>query len=118
MLLDGHLSRIEGAGLVALYGALVGVVWRRERQPPAIGELAETADDDASDDRHGGQAAAVGLALAVGGIAVMAAGGAFAVQGAERVVAALSVTDTAVGLTGGAGHHRRAARAGLGRGPA
>ncbi|MGH9211246.1 MAG: hypothetical protein ACRD2C_11265 [Acidimicrobiales bacterium] len=41
----------------------------------------------------------VGLVLAVMGIVVMAVGGIFAVQGAERVVDALSVTDTAVGLT-------------------
>ena len=82
---------------MVLYVVLVGVVWRRERQPPAIGELTETLDEDNADEDT--ERAAVGLALAVGGIAIMASGGAFAVQGAERVVAVLSATDTAVGLT-------------------
>lgn len=97
VLIDGHLSRVEGLGLVVLYVVLVGVVWRRERQPPAIGELAETLDEDEADEDA--ERPAVGLTLAVGGIAIMALGGAFAVQGAERVVAALSAADTAVGLT-------------------
>jgi cation:H+ antiporter len=95
VVIDGRLSRVEGGALVLLYGALVAAVWRREREPPAIGELAETLDER-------GEAAerpAAGLVLVVAGIAVMAIGGAFAVQGAERVVDALSVTDTAVGLT-------------------
>jgi len=107
VLLDGRLSRIEGLGLVVAYVVLVGLVWWRERQPPVIGELAETLDDDDDDDEPGDADGAVkvrertgvGLVLAVGGIVVMAAGGVFAVNGAERVVDALSVTDTAVGLT-------------------
>jgi cation:H+ antiporter len=96
-LADGRLSRGEGLLLVAAYGVLVGVVWWRERQPPMIGELAETLEDDEDDaevERTG-----VGLVLALAGVGVMAVGGTFAVQGAERVSDALSVTDTAVGLT-------------------
>jgi cation:H+ antiporter len=42
---------------------------------------------------------ALGLALALAGVALMAGGGWLAVGGAERVVAALRLTDTAVGLT-------------------
>jgi cation:H+ antiporter len=104
VLWDERLSRAEGFGLVVAYVVLVAVVWRRERQPPMIGELAETLDDDEIGDSETGalkvrERAGVGLALALGGIAVMAVGGIFAVQGAERVVDALSVTDTAVGLT-------------------
>lgn len=95
MLWDGRTSRAEGALLVVLYVALVAWVWRREREPPAVGELAETLDDDSDD----AERPAIGFALALGGIGVMAAGGAFAVAGAERVVVALSATDTAVGLT-------------------
>ncbi len=100
-LLDGQLSRAEGAGLVAVYVALVGIVWRRERHPPVIGELGEAlegedGDGDGDDD---GDRAGVGLVVALVGIAVMAGGGVLAVEGAERVVAALSATDTAVGLT-------------------
>jgi cation:H+ antiporter len=97
-LADGRLSRPEGLGLIAVYVALVAAVWRHEKQPPVIGELAETLDED-DEPESGTEGTAVGLALVVAGIAVMAAGGAFAVQGAERVVDALSVTDTAVGLT-------------------
>jgi cation:H+ antiporter len=100
VLADGRLSRAEGFGLVALYLALVGFVWRRERRPPVIGELAEALEEDEVDqDEDENDRPALGLALAAGGIAVMALGGTFAVQGAERVIEALSVTDTAVGLT-------------------
>jgi cation:H+ antiporter len=42
---------------------------------------------------------ALGLTLALGGIALMATGGWLAVAGAERVVQAVDLTDTAVGLT-------------------
>ena len=89
----GHVSRLEGALLVVAYAALVAVVWRRERQPPALGELAEVDDDD------GDRPTGVALLLAVAGLAVMAAGGKAAVEGATRVVEGLGQTDTAVGLT-------------------
>ena len=62
-----------------------------------IGELAEVLDD--GDDDPVSNNATWGLALCVTGIVIMAAGGILAVQGAERVVDALSVSDTAVGLT-------------------
>ena len=98
-LIDGELSRIEGLALVLLYVALVAAVWRRERRPPVIGELADALDDDPDGPDVAGDRPAVGLAIALAGIAVMALGGAVAVRGAERVVDALAVTDTAVGLT-------------------
>ena len=98
-LIDGELSRIEGLALVLLYVALVAAVWRRERRPPLIGELADALDDDPDGPDVAGERPAVGLAIALAGIAVMALGGAVAVRGAERVVDALAVTDTAVGLT-------------------
>jgi cation:H+ antiporter len=96
-LADGRLSRAEGLALVASYVVLVAVVWWRERQPPVIGELAKALED--GDDDRVAEGPAWGLALSVAGIAVMAMGGVLAVQGAERVVDALSVSDTAVGLT-------------------
>jgi cation:H+ antiporter len=96
VLADGRTSRAEGAALVVLYVVLVAVVWVRERHAPVIGELAEALDDEA-EARAGWPA--VGLMVAVAGIAVMAAGGTVAVEGAERVVAALSLADTSVGLT-------------------
>jgi cation:H+ antiporter len=97
-LANGRLSRPEGLGLITVYVALVAAVWRHEKQPPVIGELAETLEED-DEPNAGTEPTALGLALVLAGIAVMAVGGVFAVQGAERIVDALDVTDTAVGLT-------------------
>lgn len=97
VLWDGRAGRTEGGLLVVVYVALVAWVWRRERQPPVIGELPETLENDERE--RGSERPAVGLALAVTGIVIMAGGGTLAVEGAERVVAAVSVTDTGVGLT-------------------
>src|SRR6266536_71021 len=76
----GIIGRWQGGLLLAAYLAGVALLWWRERKPPAIGELAEEAGEDG-----GSRSAALGLALAVGG--------------AERVVRALGLTDSAVGLT-------------------
>ena len=92
VLLDGRVGRLEGGLLLVAYAALVAAVWRLERTPPAIGELAEL-DDDGPD-----RAPGLSLLLVVVGLAVMTAGGAAAVEGAVRVVAALGRTDEAVGL--------------------
>jgi cation:H+ antiporter len=97
VVIDGNVSRVEGLGLVGLYAVLVGFVWRREQRPPIIGEVAEVLDHDADGDP--GERPALGLGLALAGVAVMALGGVVAVQGAERVIDALSISDTAVGLT-------------------
>jgi cation:H+ antiporter len=94
VLLDGRVGRLEGGLLVAAYVVLVAVVWWREREPPAIGELAE-ADDDERPDRS----PALSLGLSVVGIALMIAGGDLAVRGAERLVDTLGRSDSAVGLT-------------------
>ena len=45
-LVGGHVSRVEGALLVLAYVGLVALVWWREKEPPAFGELAEIDDDD------------------------------------------------------------------------
>jgi cation:H+ antiporter len=90
----GIIGRWEGGLLVAAYLAGVALLWWREREPPAIGEAAETGGEDGRS-----RPAALGLVLALGGVALMAAGGWLAVGGAERVVAALSLADSAVGLT-------------------
>ncbi len=98
-LADGRVSRPEGAGLLAAYAALVGLVWWRERTPPLLGELAEIAEL-ASDAGHPtGRAPGVGLLLALAGVAVMAVGGRLAVAGAVRVVDLLGASDSAVGLS-------------------
>ena|SRR5487761_113723 len=92
----GIIGRWQGGLLLAAYLAGVALLWWRERAPPVIGEAAEDAED--SED-GGSRPAALGLALALGGVTLMAAGGWLAVGGAERVVAALRLTDTSVGLT-------------------
>jgi cation:H+ antiporter len=87
------IGRAQGALLVAAYLVGVALLWWREREPPAIGEAAETGEGPRS------RAALRGAALAVGGVALMAVGGWLAVGGAERVVRSLGLTDSAVGLT-------------------
>jgi cation:H+ antiporter len=94
VVLGGHVSRLEGGLLVLAYVLLVGLIWRREKAPPAIGELAEI-EEEGDRDRSPGLA----LLLTVVGLAVMTAGGEAAVEGATRVVRALHQTDTSVGLT-------------------
>ena len=93
-LLDGRVGRVEGALLLAAYVGLVAVVWWREREPPALGELAEVDDDE-----HPDRSPARSLGLALVGLALMLAGGDLAVRGAERLVDSLGRSDSAVGLT-------------------
>jgi cation:H+ antiporter len=99
--------------LVALYGALLGLVWWRERRPPAFGEARELGEPRQLRERSAG---ALGLVLA--GIAGMTLGGRLAVAGAERIVSALGLADSGRADLRRPGHHGGAARAGLGRGPA
>lgn len=92
--LGGHVGRLEGGLLVVAYGVLVAVIWRRERRPPAIGELAEIEEGGGKDRTPG-----LALLLTAVGLGVMTAGGAAAVEGATRVVRSLDQSDTSVGLT-------------------
>lgn len=94
VLLDGAVSRLEGVALLVAYALGVAVIWRVEKAPPAIGELAEAGDGEAedADDGHG-------LPGLLAGLVLMASGGVVAVAGATRVVAALGRGDDAVGLT-------------------
>jgi cation:H+ antiporter len=91
-LLDGRVSRLEGAVLLGAYVALVAVVWRLEKAPPVIGELAEV--DGGCTDSEGR-----GLPGLLIGLVLMAGGGVVAVTGATRVVDTLGRGDDAVGLT-------------------
>jgi cation:H+ antiporter len=118
VLADGKAARAEGLLLVAAYAVVVGVVWWREKAPPAIGELAEVHDGsaevhdgsagvhDGSAEVHDGPEPASGVkgsGLAVlkagAGLVLMTAGGVAAVAGATRVVSGSGLTDSAVGLT-------------------
>jgi cation:H+ antiporter len=89
----GPIGRWQGGLLLAAYLAGVALLWWRERTPPVIGEAAEPDDEGKS------RPAVFELGLALAGVALMAAGGWLAVGGAERVVAALRLADSEVGLT-------------------
>lgn len=96
VLLDGFVSRLEGAALLGGYIALVAAIWWRERSPPALGELAEVFE---SDHTVSGRGAGFGLLLALLGIGGMILGGDLAVRGSVRIVDALGLNDQVVGLT-------------------
>ena len=99
-MLNGVLGRLEGGVLVLLYVAGVVWVWRREKEPPLIGEMAEL---DAKDELRpsGGTDEATGraLLLVLLGLLGMVVGGALAVRGAEGLVDALRIAESTVGLT-------------------
>ena len=75
---DGHVGRIEGALLVALYVAYVASIWIAERHPPALGEVGELeeAEEEAEAEAARGIRRRVGreLTMVVAGVAVMAVG--------------------------------------------
>jgi cation:H+ antiporter len=97
VVLTGGIGRGEGLALVSLYVIAVGAVWVRERRPPAVGELAELqGKEHAGDEEAEGWR---GLLLVVSGIGIMATGGWTAVIGAERLVDAIGVADSVVGLS-------------------
>jgi cation:H+ antiporter len=101
----GQVGRWQGALLAAAYLAAVAVLWLLERRPPAVGELAEAKqegqnENEQEDGRHGQpRSAGRAFVFALAGIGLMVAGGWLAVSGAQRVVADLGLTDSAVGLT-------------------
>lgn len=96
---NGVLSRLEGTLLVVVYAAGVWWVWRREKEPPAIGELAELREGDghAEPDDDGEPTRALLLVLL--GLLGMVAGGFLAVRGAQGLVGAFGATESVVGLT-------------------
>jgi len=94
---DGAVTRLEGVALLVLYGVLVAGIWWFEREIPAIGELAEMFDDD-QDAAHE-RPPAIGLVLALVGVALMGGGGWLAVGGAERLIQLTGAAGSAIGLT-------------------
>jgi cation:H+ antiporter len=99
LMLNGVLGRLEGLLLVLLYAGGVAWVWRREQQPPLIGELAELEEkghrDDDDDDEDSGRP----LLMVLLGLVGMVVGGALAVRGAEGLVDVLHVGESVIGLT-------------------
>ena len=94
---NGVLDRAEGVLLVLVYAAGVVWVWRREKQPPLIGELAEldSLEEPPSDESATGRA----LLLVLLGVLGMVVGGALAVRGAEGLVEVFNVGESVIGLT-------------------
>lgn len=111
LLLNGVLGRLEGLVLVLLYVAGVAWVWRRERRPPMVGELAERAEAAGRGDldlagpgdldlaRGDDDATGRALGKVLLGVLAMVAGGAVAVRGAEGLVDVLRLGESVVGLT-------------------
>lgn len=94
VLLDGVVTRWEGAVLVAVFIAVVVWIWRVDRRPPMLGELAEMDEDELT-----GRGGVGDLALALSGIGLMVAGGFVAVRGAEGLLDVLGLRESTVGLT-------------------
>jgi cation:H+ antiporter len=99
VVLPGGVGRGEGVVLVSMYVVAVSAVWIRERKPPAIGELAELEAMEVGDAGLEEVEDWRGLLLVISGIGIMATGGWVAVIGAERLVDALGVADSVVGLS-------------------
>lgn len=97
---NGVLDRLEATVLLASYVAGVVWVWRREQEPPLLGELAELAEEPGEE---AGEAEAEepsrALLVVLLGLLGMVAGGFFAVRGARGLVDAFGVTESVVGLT-------------------
>ncbi len=96
---NGVLVRAEGVLLLLLYAAGVAWVWRRERQPPLIGELAEGADEGETEELPDDAGTGRALLMVLVGLLGMVLGGALAVRGAAGLVDALRVGDSVIGLT-------------------
>lgn len=107
---NGVLGRWDGLILVVLYAGGVGWVWRREHEPPAVGELAEMElDDDHAHQVHDqvhdqernrtGEDTGRPLLLVLLGVLGMVAGGYLAVRGAEGLVGLFHADESVIGLT-------------------
>ena len=101
---NGVLGRGEGLVLLLAYVAGVVWVWRRERQPPMIGEMAELAEEQAEEAQQTGsgqrdEEPSRALLIVLLGLLGMVGGGFLAVRGAEGLVHAFGATESVVGLT-------------------
>lgn len=97
---NGVLSRGEGTVLVLLYALGVLWVWRREQEPPVVGELAELAEEaEEPGEERAGEEPSRSLFLVLLGLLGMVAGGYLAVRGAEGLVDAFGATESVIGLT-------------------
>jgi len=92
---DGRVGRLEGSLLVAMYGAYIAGIWRRERQPPALGE---TAGLTALPDGRPRRAVGRELGLVLVGLGAMVLGAVILVEAVRRLSGAED-TQTVLGLT-------------------
>lgn len=96
---NGVMTRPEGGVLVLAYVAGVVWVWRRERQPPMVGELAELSDRANPSGGQGYDEPSRSLLMVLLGVLAMVVGGLLAVWGARGLVDVFGVTESVVGLT-------------------
>ena len=94
---NGHVGRLAGALLVTLYVAYVAAIWLREREPPALGEVAELTAVDA-DARPRSRRVGRELALVLAGVAALAIGSIVLVE-AIRSISGVESTQTNLSLT-------------------
>lgn len=92
---DGHINRLDGGLLVALYVVYIAVIWIRERRPPALGETAELEDVSSQDATGRVSRELVGLLL---GLVAMVGGAVLLVEGV-RQISGVESTQTTLGLT-------------------
>ncbi len=91
VLMPGGLTRPEGLVLTALGIIAVAAVWRWEKAPPLVGDVSEATEAEEDGWKE--------PLLVLAGIGIMAGGGWLAVSGAERLVEAMGVSDSVVGLS-------------------
>ena len=94
---NGVLGRVEGTVLVIAYAVGVIWVWRREKEPPVIGEMAEVLEEELEESRREEPSRALLFVLL--GLLGMVSGGFLAVRGAEGLVEAFGATESVIGLT-------------------
>lgn len=90
---NGVLGRVEGTVLVLAYAVGVIWVWRREKEPPVIGEMAEVLEESRREEPSRA------LLFVLLGLLGMVSGGFLAVRGAEGLVEAFGATESVIGLT-------------------
>lgn len=96
----GHVSRLQGGVLVALYIGYVALIWALEGSPPAIGEAGEVeeAREAAAAGRLAPRQVSKDVAIVIAGVVAMAGGGVLLVEGIRHVVH-VQDTQTVVSLT-------------------
>jgi cation:H+ antiporter len=90
---DGALGRPEGALLVSLYGVFVGVIWWKERRPPALGEAGELDEEVDAGGRVGSD-----LVWVLAGLLALTIGSIVLVEGVRQITG-IEETQTRLGLT-------------------